>query len=93
MLFKFLILAILLVSSHLNSYFVFIFFTVNCKILAPGEKLCIAVDLAAQDALLKLWNVSSTSHTFPFTTSDEYKTLLEDFNKQNHSIREVCDET
>jgi hypothetical protein len=61
--------------------------------LAPGEKVCIAVDLAAQRALLDLWGVSNHKLAFPFKNisvfSDAFKQHAVD---QNHSIGDVCGE-
>ncbi|KAI1729434.1 hypothetical protein DdX_01675 [Ditylenchus destructor] len=62
---------------------------------SPGERLSIAVDLAAQDALLKLWNVSNDNRVFPFKNIDIYQESFKNqsFNAQNHSLREVCQES
>ncbi|KAI1721154.1 hypothetical protein Ddc_07594 [Ditylenchus destructor] len=62
---------------------------------SAGERLSIAVDLAAQDALLKLWNVSNDNRVFPFKNINIYQESFKNqtFNAQNHSLREVCRES
>ena len=70
----------------------FVAFIINN--LAAGERLSIAVDLAAQDALLKLWNVSNSTRVFPFKNVDIYQKSFKNqtFNVQNHSLRKICQE-
>lgn len=59
---------------------------------SPGEKLCIAVDLAAQDALLKLWNISTRARVFPFKKVSSFSEVFQRLaTNQNHSISDVCD--
>lgn len=78
-------------TQHFNEFWSLVLQIIN---LAPGERLSIAVDLAAQDALLKLWNVSNDNRVFPFKNIDIYQESFKNqsFNAQNHSLREVCQE-
>uniref|UniRef100_A0A915E534 Large ribosomal subunit protein mL44 n=1 Tax=Ditylenchus dipsaci TaxID=166011 RepID=A0A915E534_9BILA len=61
---------------------------------SPGEKVCIAMDLAAQDALLKLWKVSNRNRVFPFKDIDSISSVFQHrANKQNHSIKDICEDS
>jgi len=55
---------------------------------APGETLTVAVDLAAQATLLRLWGV--TTNTLLTFGEDVYQKNLSSLPK-NHSLYEICD--
>jgi hypothetical protein len=54
-------------------------------VLAPGERLSLAVDLAAQDGLLKSWDVRWTEQSFNFSNSE----IPNNFEKPNHHLSSV----
>ncbi|KAI6230025.1 39S ribosomal protein L44, mitochondrial [Aphelenchoides fujianensis] len=53
---------------------------------SPGERISIAVDLAAQDALLKAWDVRPAEQSFCFVQDD---LRWNEFEKPNHHIWDV----
>jgi hypothetical protein len=57
--------------------------------LAPGERISIAVDLAAQDGLLKVWDVNWIGQSFNFMDTE---IPAHNFEKLNHHLSEIVRE-
>jgi hypothetical protein len=60
--------------------------------LAAGEELWVALDLAAQNALLSLWRVTDEPRVFPYKLEEVYASRFERAQRQNHSIGDICAE-
>ena len=58
--------------------------------LAGGEQPWVALDLAAQDGLLRIWKVLDEPHVFPFKFEEDYASRFERAQKPNHSLADVC---
>ncbi|KAF7638233.1 Ku domain-containing protein [Meloidogyne graminicola] len=60
-------------------------------ILPPaGEQPWVALDMAAQNALLKLWKVLDEPRVFPFKFEQIYESRFEKAQRSNHSLKDIC---
>uniref|UniRef100_A0A914HWZ8 Large ribosomal subunit protein mL44 n=1 Tax=Globodera rostochiensis TaxID=31243 RepID=A0A914HWZ8_GLORO len=57
-----------------------------------GELPWVALDLAAQNGLLRLWRVSDQPRVFPFKFEEVYATRFDKAQQTNHRLRDVCGE-
>jgi len=72
-------------DSFMPLYVVGIFADKKLVGQSPGERLSIAVDLAAQDGLLKTWNVRWNEQSFNFNNSE----IPNSFEKPNHHLASI----
>ncbi|KAL3106170.1 hypothetical protein niasHT_016857 [Heterodera trifolii] len=57
-----------------------------------GEFPWVALDLAAQNGLLRLWRVADHPRVFPFKFEEVYATRFEQAQQRNHRLSDVCGE-
>ncbi|KAI6190404.1 Ribosomal protein L44, mitochondrial [Aphelenchoides bicaudatus] len=73
------------VDSFMPLYVVGIFADKELVGQSPGERLSIAVDLAAQDSLLKVWGVRWVEQSYNFVNSE----IPNSFEKPNHHLSSI----
>jgi hypothetical protein len=52
----------------------------------------VALDLASQNALLRLWKVLDEPRVFPFKFDEVYSSRYANAQSPNHSLKDVCSE-
>ena len=64
---------------------IFLFFLT----VAAGEQPWVALDLASQNALLRIWKVLDEPRVFPFKCENVYELRFEKAQKANHSLMDI----
>jgi len=57
--------------------------------IAAGEQPWVALDLASQNALLRIWKVLDEPRVFPFKCENVYELRFEKAQKANHSLMDI----
>lgn len=65
------------------------FFNVFILTIAAGEQPWVALDLASQNALLRIWKVLDEPRVFPFKCENVYELRFEKAQKANHSLMDI----
>ena len=76
-------------SPTLKVRFLVCDFELFALFVAPGERLSIAVDLAAQAALLRAWNVQPNKQTWSFV---QQAFDAQHYSQPNHRLADVVKE-